>query len=407
MSDKKPTSDSLGGRSRILIRNKNWIDTPLGPMEDWPSILLNTVNLIVEINFPIAICWGKKLLTIYNDAYRPLLGKKPEALGQPFLEIWSEAQDIIEPQINGVLNGEPAYFNSREFTLNRHEKPQKAWFDYTFSPIRDTEGSIRGIINIAIEVTEKIEAHEELKNMNRILEKRVKQRTTVLNDYKKQLQTLVFQLNHAKEQERNQIARFLHDNLGQLLSLSFLKLDRLKKATNDNSMIEEIKNLMEIIRQANEYTREFVNEIKPPAILEQENIYVLLKWLAQQMEKHGLEITLEDDGQSKSVNKETHKILYESVRELCWNIIKHANVEKATIQLKRENKHLHIIVDDSGQGFNTQKNSRTPTKDGGFGLFNIHEQLLMLGGNLEIESAPGEGTVAILSVPLKDNFQSA
>jgi len=390
-----------------LIFEMDWSETSLGPMDDWPGILTSTVNLILEINFPIMTCWGKELITIYNDAYRSLLGNKSETLGRPFLEVWSEATDIIEPQINRALNGQPGYYENAEFSLARYDQPEKAWFDYTFSPIRDADGEIKGIINLAAEVTEKIQAQKKLKKMNETLEQRVKQRTVKLEDYKNQLRILTYQLNRAEEQERHRLARVLHDHLGQLLDLSVIKLDQMKKEKSLDNLPKRIGKLKEIILMANQYTRELVNELKPPPLYEKEDIVGLLHWLAQRMKKYGLEIRLEDDGKPKSLSEEEHKILYQSVRELFFNIVKHADVNEAKLTLRKQNNQIQIIVDDDGKGFDLKGEKLSPTDKGGFGLFNINERIDMLGGRLVIDSEPGKGTQAILNLPLKNDNKTA
>lgn len=389
--------DSMMGR---LIRKKDWSKTPLGPLENWSAALMSIVNLILDTNFPIVICWGKHLITIYNDAYSPLLGNKPEALGLPFLEVWPEAIDIIEPQINRALNGEPGYFKNAEFTLIRYGKPEKAWFDYSYSPLRDAEDKIQGIINVCIEVTEKIKTQFKLKKINDTLEKKVRQRTATLEEYKDQLRILTYELNKAEEQERHRLARLLHDHLGQLLDLSVIKLDQLKTETFQENFPGKIEELKEIILMSNKYTRELVNELKPPPIFEKGNIVELLGWLAQWMKKYGLEITMEDDGKPKPVGLEVHKILYQSVRELFFNIVKHAAVDKAKLTINRHDNRIRIIVEDSGTGFDLNGKTLTPTNIGGFGLFNVKERMDLFGGILEIDSEPGKGTRAILNAPL-------
>ncbi|NIR88102.1 MAG: PAS domain-containing protein, partial [Aliifodinibius sp.] len=135
------------GEMGRLIQNRDWSKTPLGPIEQWPETFSNLVNLILEIKIPILICWGEELISIYNDAYRPLLGDDPEVFGEPFRKISSKARKIVEPQINQVLTtGQPVLINNVKFPVLRGKKPETAWFDYSYSPIRDTKGNIMGII---------------------------------------------------------------------------------------------------------------------------------------------------------------------------------------------------------------------------------------------------------------------
>ncbi len=88
-----------GGEMGALIRAYDWSTSPLGPPETWPPPLRIALGMVLGTKLPTVIGWGPELITIHNDAYRPLLGEKPKALGRPFLEVWSEARDMIGPLI--------------------------------------------------------------------------------------------------------------------------------------------------------------------------------------------------------------------------------------------------------------------------------------------------------------------
>ncbi len=146
------------------IREFDWSQTPVGSIENWPQSLQLHVNSLLTNLLPIILFWGDNFtICAYNDAYRPLLGQKPEALGRPFLEVWQESAEIIKPKIEQTLQGEACYFKNASFELVRHGKPYQAYFDYCFSPIRDEKGSIKGGLNMAVEVTEQKLAKEALR----------------------------------------------------------------------------------------------------------------------------------------------------------------------------------------------------------------------------------------------------
>jgi hypothetical protein len=79
------------------VRAHDWAATPLGPPEAWPPSLRTAVGMVLASKFPACLVWGPGLTTIHNDAFRPILGAKPEALGRPFSEVWSEAWHEIGP----------------------------------------------------------------------------------------------------------------------------------------------------------------------------------------------------------------------------------------------------------------------------------------------------------------------
>ena len=407
MTAKQPERARSKGGMASLIRSHDWSNTPLGPIDQWPETFSSLVSTNLEIKIPILICWGNQLISIYNDAYRPLLSDNPDVLGKPFREITSAAREIVERQINQVLTtGEPVFISNVEFPVLRDREPETAWFDYSYSPIRDSHGTIMGIIKMAIEVTERVRAEDELSKLHKLINDRVSQRTIDLKDYKDQLQELIYRLNKAQGQESHNIGKLIHDHLGQLLDLCVIKTDELRQYVNEDDTLNKIDDLKELLLNATNKTTEFVNMLKPPPILEKENLVELMEWLARQMKNYNLDILVKDDGQQKPVSEENHIILYESVRELCFNVVKHAEVDEATIKLNRVGNQVHIIVEDSGKGFNVQKEKKHFEINGGYGLFNVNERMKRLGGTMTIESQPDKGTKVLLTAPIDESHES-
>lgn len=137
------------------IRGYDWAATPLGPVEKWPPRQRAVVELMLDNPTPMATGWGSELTIIHNDAFRSLLGEQREALARPFLEVWAEARAIIAPQISQVLAGNPQCLKADSFMLLREEGAREAVFDHSFSPLRDENGAIVGVLSTAIEVTDR------------------------------------------------------------------------------------------------------------------------------------------------------------------------------------------------------------------------------------------------------------
>lgn len=151
-----------GGKMGKLICEKNWMDTPLGPVEDWPNSLRNILPIVMETRVPALICWGSELSMIYNDAYQRLLGDKSDALGSPFLKVWPEAEESIGPIIERTLSGESGFFEDRQLLTFMDRGRAPSWYDLYYSPVRDETGTIKGFMNISVDKTKHIRYQQDL-----------------------------------------------------------------------------------------------------------------------------------------------------------------------------------------------------------------------------------------------------
>ncbi|WP_458188631.1 bacterio-opsin activator domain-containing protein [Haladaptatus sp. NG-WS-4] len=163
-SDGPPFALDSGGEMGKRIGEKEWSETPIGPMDDWPQELRVAVDIMLGASEAIGIYWGSELTLLYNDAWRKLISDKhPEALGQPAHEVFPEIWDTIEPMFTDVLNGEVGAIGRERFMpLERNGQIEDAWFDYTANPIPMDDDSIGGIFNIAVNVTERKEIKQKL-----------------------------------------------------------------------------------------------------------------------------------------------------------------------------------------------------------------------------------------------------
>ena len=93
------------------VRGFSWHGTPLGSPERWPAELQAAVAWVLESQFPMARLWGPGQVTIYNDAFRPILGNKPEALGRSFAETWTEVWHAVGPLVEQAYAGKPSFFD--------------------------------------------------------------------------------------------------------------------------------------------------------------------------------------------------------------------------------------------------------------------------------------------------------
>ena len=143
-----------------LIREKDWSRTPIGPVEQWSPTLKIMVDFLLANRFPLLLWWGPQYVSIYNDAYRPILGAKhPGAIGQPFREVWPEIEHILTPLIDTPFNGGPAtWMDDILLEVNRHGYFEETHFTIAYSPVPDDRAprGIGGVLATVHEITEKI-----------------------------------------------------------------------------------------------------------------------------------------------------------------------------------------------------------------------------------------------------------
>src|SRR3569623_813828 len=136
-----------GGEMGALMRCLDWSQTPLGAPESWPQSLRTTVSTCLNSRFPILVWWGRDLVKLYNDAYRPILGNKhPCSLGARGRDVWPEIWHIIGPMLEGVLErGEATRAENQFLPMDRHGCVEETYFTVSYSPIRGEHGAIDGV----------------------------------------------------------------------------------------------------------------------------------------------------------------------------------------------------------------------------------------------------------------------
>jgi PAS domain S-box-containing protein len=149
-----------GGALGDRIRSLDWSKTPLGPPDQWSPTLRVMVRFVLANRFPLLLWWGPQYVSIYNDAYRPILGTKhPRALGQPVRECWSEIWHVLQPLIDTPFNGGPAtWMEDICLEINRHGFMEETHFTVAYSPVPDETAprGIGGVLATVHEITEKV-----------------------------------------------------------------------------------------------------------------------------------------------------------------------------------------------------------------------------------------------------------
>ncbi len=159
------------------VRAFDWASHPLGPMAGWPDTLRVVLELMLASHFPKCLVWGERQTTFHNDAYRPLLGDKPDALGRPFPEVWHETWHLVGDMAQRALAGQASFWQDAPFTVQRYGYPEPTFFTFGFSPVRDVHGAVGGYVVTIIETTQSNHAQQQLRAEASSLEQQVVQRT--------------------------------------------------------------------------------------------------------------------------------------------------------------------------------------------------------------------------------------
>lgn len=248
----------------------------------------------------------------------------------------------------------------------------------------------------------------QLRQLNRTLRLEVaerRRREKEIKRYQARLKLLALQLAMFEEQERREIAADLHDHIGQTLMMIRIKLAALRTEPGERELRESLPEIESLLNQAINYTRDLTFEVIPPMLYEL-GLEAALEWLAEYFrDKYRLEVSLQGSWPRVQLDRKLLFVLYMAVRELLFNIVKHASANRAEVWLETEERNLIIRVADDGRGFDPARAERRVSATSGYGLFSIREKLHYFAGVLRIASQPGQGTNITITVPIDNGDQ--
>ena len=242
----------------------------------------------------------------------------------------------------------------------------------------------------SVDLARRDRAFEAARAMAEELERRVAQRT-------EQLRALASDLEAVEDRERRQIARDLHDDLGQTLAAARIRLASLCDDPREDVRLQA-NDVGALIDEAGRSIRSLAAQLAP-AVLNELGIAAALDWLGEEIERtFALKVSVYDDGAAKPLDQDARSIVYRAVRELLINVAKHAGTDSARVESETIGDVVVVRVSDEGVGYDPEAVVTGPHRS--LGLISVRERLSLLGGSAEIRSAPGAGTLGVLTVPL-------
>jgi signal transduction histidine kinase/CheY-like chemotaxis protein len=303
-------------------------------------------------------------------------------------------------------------------------------------PIVDSNGNVVQLIEYCFDITERKQAEKKLQKANDELETRVRNRTKelvktvdVLKDEIDQriemqealqkseekyrglnaklenqatyLRSLNKQLIHAEEVERKRLAKILHDHLQQMLVGAKLNIGVLARKSENASFCDSLKEVNVLLNNCIDASRSLTVELYPP-VLHKGSFISAIEWLIKRFEnQYQLTTALDADGNFDHIEHDCRIFIFEIVRELFFNIVKHAKTKTAEIKITcLADNQIKVVIEDKGVGFDAEQYQNRKNLDGGFGLFSMRERAAAIGGTLDISSCPDKGTRVVLLVPL-------
>lgn len=340
-------------------------------------------ELVQSANSAIIQWDGHGTITLTNAYAERLFGyEHGELLGQDVMILAPEVEAGTGRSLEGLKDAILA--NPEAFQTNENENITKdgrrLWMLWANRVVLDGHNDFEGVMAIGIDRTAQHEAEK------------------ALEEHQQRLRALAAEVASAEQRERQRLATTIHDGVAQTVGGLKMRLQMLNARPEAALVAAELGEATLLADEALREARSVITDLNPPILRQFGLIETLRWWGAQVSEKRGLEVTIRPECGMEQVEYDVQVILFQTVKELLQNTVKYAEATQATITVRGDESHLKIEVTDDGVGFDPT--SARYTEEGGFGLFNARERMMYLGGDLQVDSAPGKGTRATISLPL-------
>jgi two-component system sensor histidine kinase UhpB len=220
-------------------------------------------------------------------------------------------------------------------------------------------------------------------------------------EYSLKLQVLSRRLVEAQETERRHLARELHDEIGQALTVAQLNLQALLQSSGSKTQFPRLKESLEVVERVLEQVRDISLNLRP-SILDDLGLEPALRWLTgRQAALVGLQAGFHADPLEQRLDLVIETACFRVAQGALTNVIRHAQAKSVSVELCQETGQLHLYVRDDGIGFEVAAVREQAVRGASLGLLSMEERATLAGGGLEFKSVPGQGSEVHAWFPLK------
>jgi len=207
----------------------------------------------------------------------------------------------------------------------------------------------------------------------------------------------------AQEEERVRIARSLHDDTAQAISMLIIHLERIEKMIpKDNpDLLRQLNESHQVATLLLESLRKIIWNLRP-SILDDLGLVPAIRWYARtNLEESGVQVEVGRGNEAMRLAPHLETMLFRILQEAVSNILRHANATKVFINLQPQDSHIMLEVKDNGRGFDVEKTTGEAVTRKQLGLLGMQERVALVNGAVRVESTPGGGTTLRIYVPLR------
>ena len=302
-------------------------------------------------------------------------------------EVSSHFKDYSEIEVREVY--EQAHRLQSELSLNRHkEKLLRSRRDDLERRLGNLSQTIERADHLVSQIT--VVLH--------YLTSDLKQIGAVIEDAKER-QEFGFKIIEAQEEERKRVSREMHDGPAQMMANVIMRTDLIERIYREQGIEEafkEIRSVKQMVRQALYEVRHIIYDLRPMALDDLGLVPALKKYLKTTEEYfNDTRIGFTCMGEEKRLPAKFEVAIFRLVQEAVQNAMKHAKAKDVIVKLEMKKQNITIVIKDNGKGFDTKMK-----KSNSFGLLGMKERVVILEGELSIDSHIGKGTVVIIQIPL-------